>query len=98
MKNQESTNHRTVENLNAKIQRLMAKTRDKVTKLQETELRTKAIKIRMARIRKEIRITSKKLSNKKAKKELNTRSGKRTTLKFRILELWQEESIKRLKR
>ena len=93
MKNQESTNHRTVENFNAKIQRLKAKTQDKVTKLQETELRTKAIK--MARIRKEIRITSKKLSNKKAKKELNTRSGKRTTLKFRILELWQEESIKR---
>ena len=93
MKNQESTNHKTVGNFNAKIQRLKAKTQDKVTKLQETELRTKAIK--MARIRKEIRITSKKLSNKKAKKELNTRSGKRTTLKFRILELWQEESIKR---
>ena len=76
----------------------MAKIQDKVTKLQETELRTKASRIRMARIRKEIRITLKKLSNKKAKKELNTRSGKRTTLKFKILELWQEENIKRLRR
>ena len=76
----------------------MAKFQDKVTKLQETELRTKASRIRMARIRKEIRITLKKLSNKKAKKELNTRNGKKTTLKFKILELWQEENIKRLRR
>ena len=98
MKSQESTNHRRVENLNAKIQRLMAKTQDKVTRLQEMELRTKASKIKMERIRKEIRITHKKLCNKKAKKELNTRSGKRTTLKFRILELWQEVSIKKLRR
>lgn len=76
----------------------MAKTQDKVTRLQEMELRTKASKIKMERIRKEIRITHKKLCNKKAKKELNTRSGKRTTLKFRILELWQEVSIKKLRR
>ena len=84
--------------MNAKIQKQMAKIQDKVTKLQETELRTKASRIRMARIRKEIRITLKKLSNKKAKKELNTRNGKKTTLKFKILELWQEESIKRLRK
>ena len=59
MKSQESISPRRGENLNAKIQKQMAKIQDKVTKLQETELRTKASRIRMARIRKEIRITLK---------------------------------------
>ena len=72
----------------------MANARDKVIKRQE-EGRIKGSKIRMEKIRKEIRIISKKHSNRKVKRVRNIKNGKRIIQKFRILELWQEESTRR---
>ena len=64
----------------------MVKTRDKATKRQEVD-RIRGSKIRMERTKKGIRIISKKHSNKKVKRVLSIRNGKRTIQKSRILEL-----------
>ena len=84
-------------NWSAKNHNKMVKARNKVTKHQEVG-RIKGSKIKMEKTRKVIRITSKKHSNRKVKRVLNIKNGKKIIQKFRILELLQEESIKRLRR
>ena len=83
-------------NWSAKNHNKMVKARDKVTRRQEVD--SKESKIKMEKIRKEIRTTSRKYSNKKVKRVLSIRNGKRIIQKSRILGLLQEESIKRLRR
>ena len=96
-KNQENLKLKKVANWSAKNHNKMVKTQDKATKLQEVG-RIKGSNLKMEKIKKEIRIISKKHSNKKVKRVLSIKSGKRITQKSRILELLQEESIKRSRR
>ena len=73
-------------NWSAKNHNKMVKAQDKVTKRQEVG-RIKGSKIKMEKTRKVIRTTSKKHSNKKGKRELSIKNGKRIIQKSRILEL-----------
>ena len=85
-KSQENLKLKKVANWSAKNHNKMVKAQDKVTRRQEVG-KIKGSKIKMGKTRKEIRTTSKKHSNKKVKRVLSIRNGKRIIQKSKILEL-----------